>query len=62
MEAFRHLNVLLDERTYAALRETSFRQKKTVSEIVRQGIRNILDSYECKEAYETNQIPEKTTI
>lgn len=48
MEAYRHVNVLVSERIYDSLREASFRQKKSISEIVRQGIKNILNTCECK--------------
>lgn len=44
MEAYRHVNVLVGERIYNALREASFRQKKSISEIVRQGIEYVLKS------------------
>lgn len=42
MEAYRHVNVLVGERIYDALREASFRQKKSISEITREGIRIVL--------------------
>ena len=48
MEAYRHVNVLVSERIYDSLREASFRQKRSISEIVRQGIKNILNTCECK--------------
>ena len=55
MEAYRHVNALVSERIYDALREASFRQKKSISEIVRQGIKNILGSCECKKSVAGNE-------
>lgn len=55
MEAYRHVNVLVSERIYDSLRKASFRQKKSISEIVRQGIKNILGSCECQKSVAGNE-------
>lgn len=48
MEGYRHLNILISGKTYNALKETSYKQSKPVSEIVREGISRILKNPLCK--------------
>lgn len=48
MEAYRHVNVLVSERIYDSLRESSFKQKKSISAIVRKGIDLVLKNKTCK--------------
>ncbi|KXK30056.1 MAG: hypothetical protein UZ01_01529 [Candidatus Brocadia sinica] len=48
MEGYRHLNILISGKTYNALKETSYKLGKPISEIVRNGITLVLKSKDCK--------------
>ncbi len=47
MGTYKHLNLLVNGKTYNALKEASYKLGKPVSEIVREGIELILKKKGC---------------